>query len=86
MASTSCAQLPVAELKDRLVELTGILHERQRLLVSGHPLQDEDRLWDRGVRDGHTIHLVERPEGAAALPPPSPHPAGASLLAAVGPA
>lgn len=76
-----CAQLPVTELKDRLVELTGILHERQRLLVSGHPLQDGDRLCDRGVRDGHTIHLVERPEGAAALPPPPPpHPAGAGLL------
>jgi Ubiquitin family len=52
------------------VELTGVRHERQRLLFAGHALQDDQRLHDRGVRDGHTIHLVERPEGATGGPPP----------------
>jgi Ubiquitin family len=65
-------QLQVGELKDRLVELTGVLHERQRLLFAGHALQDDQRLRERGVRDGHTIHLVERLEGANAGPPPPP--------------
>jgi Ubiquitin family len=65
-----CAQLLVGELKDRLVELTGVLRERQRLLFAGHALQDDQRLRERGVRDGHTIHLVERPEGAMGGPPP----------------
>ena len=54
------------------MELTGVLHERQRLLFAGHALQDDQRLRERGVRDGHTIHLVERLEGANAGPPPPP--------------
>ena len=54
------------------MELTGVLHERQRLLFAGHALQDDQRLRERGVRDGHTIHLVERLEGANARPPPPP--------------
>ena len=54
------------------MELTGVLPERQRLLFAGHALQDDQRLRERGVRDGHTIHLVERAEGATAGPPPPP--------------
>lgn len=64
------------------MELTGVLHERQRLLFAGHALQDDQRLRERGVRDGHTIHLVERLEGADAGPPPPPPEGTASFTPA----
>lgn len=60
----------MSELKERLVELTGVLPEQQRLLYSGSALQDGQRLSDRGIQDGYTIHLVERPAGSANAPPP----------------
>lgn len=35
-------------------------------------LRDAERLSDAGVGDGHTLHLVDMPPGAAPGPPPPP--------------
>ena len=64
-------QIRVENLKERLVEVTGVLQERQRLLYAGRALQDGQTLTHYGIEDGHVLHLVERPPGAGNAPSPA---------------
>lgn len=41
--------------------MTNISKDRQRLIFQGKPLTNNGLLADYGLRDGFTIHLVERP-------------------------
>ena len=57
----------VLALKQEVMRVSGVEAARQRLLFCGRVLADDARtLNEVGVRDGHTLHMVERP---ADLPP-----------------
>jgi hypothetical protein len=49
-------------LKGRIRDATSISVERQRLIYRGRVLQDDTVLRDYNIEDGHTVHLVVRPE------------------------
>ncbi|GJD10838.1 Deubiquitination-protection protein dph1 [Galdieria sulphuraria] len=51
----------VLQLKQRLVELTGIPSERQRVIFRGRVLSDDRTLGDYKVEQGNALHLVSRP-------------------------
>lgn len=53
------AETTVAELKQLLVEKTGISADRQRLIYSGRVLKDPDTLDHYKVKTGHAVHLVK---------------------------
>ncbi|KAL1202275.1 Ubiquitin-like domain-containing protein CIP73 [Cardamine amara subsp. amara] len=55
--------IPVPELKQDIDFYIGIPRERQyRLLFRGRALQDDQRLSDYHVEEGHTLYLVVSPE------------------------
>ncbi|KAK6119720.1 LOW QUALITY PROTEIN: hypothetical protein DH2020_046539 [Rehmannia glutinosa] len=65
----------VAELKEKIASLNGVLSEKQRLICRGKVLKDDQLLSAYNVEDGHTLHLVVR-EPVAPSPENSPdHPA-----------
>ncbi|GJQ11812.1 hypothetical protein GpartN1_g3603.t1 [Galdieria partita] len=51
----------VLQLKQRLVELTGVPLERQRVIFRGRVLSDDRTLGDYKVEQGNALHLVSRP-------------------------
>eukprot|EP00959_Pyramimonas_sp_CCMP1952_P466994 9490847-Pyramimonas_sp.AAC.1 len=57
----------VPELRRRLEAETGVGIAVQRLIHRGRILEDDKSLPDYGVKDGHSLHMVERP-------PDIPHP------------
>jgi hypothetical protein len=67
----SGTQTSIRELKIKLVHVTGIEFERQRLIFSGRVLGDGDRLETYGISEESTIQLVARPQD---IPTPSPAP------------
>jgi len=57
------------DLKTCISERLEVPPDRQRLIVRGHVLKDEDVVGQRITEDGQTVHLVQRPE---ALPGADP--------------
>lgn len=53
------SETTVSELKQLLVEKSGISADRQRLIYSGRVLKDPDTLSNYKVKSGHAIHLVK---------------------------
>ncbi|KAI5797429.1 putative ubiquitin-like protein DskB [Peziza echinospora] len=49
----------ISELKSKLLELSEIPTEQQRLIYSGRVMKDEETLAFYKVQSGHTIHLVK---------------------------
>eukprot|EP00884_Botryococcus_braunii_P023283 jgi/Botrbrau1/9639/Bobra.0131s0016.1 len=67
----------VLSLKEKLVGLTDIPVERQRLICDGRALTDSSTLASSNIKEDHTLLLVDRPAG----PPPTtnqPEPQGDS--------
>ncbi|KAG0223760.1 hypothetical protein BGW42_005547 [Actinomortierella wolfii] len=54
----------VADLKQLLHEKLEVPTNRQRLIYRGQLMRDERVLKDYALEDGHTLHLVTRPEDA----------------------
>lgn len=52
--------MPVAALKAKLVDVSGVPVERQRLIFRGKVLKDDHLLSEYQLEDGHTLHLVAR--------------------------
>ncbi|XP_020248301.1 large proline-rich protein BAG6 isoform X1 [Asparagus officinalis] len=52
--------MPVPVLKEKLVDVTGIPVQRQRLIYRGKVLKDDHLLSEYHLEDGHTLHLVAR--------------------------
>jgi hypothetical protein len=52
----------VKEVKEKLVKLTGIETDRQRIIFTGRVLKDEDKLTSYGITEESTIQLVARPQ------------------------
>ncbi|KAH8952189.1 hypothetical protein BDL97_09G071100 [Sphagnum fallax] len=55
----------VPALKEKLAALVGVPADNQRLICRGKVLKDDQSLSAYNVEDGHTLHLVARPQ----LPP-----------------
>ncbi|KAH9552024.1 hypothetical protein CY35_09G042800 [Sphagnum magellanicum] len=55
----------VPALKEKLAALVGVPADNQRLICRGKVLKDDQLLSAYNVEDGHTLHLVARPQ----LPP-----------------
>ncbi len=68
----------VAALKGEVERASGVDAARQRILFCGRVLSDgEKTLEESGVKDGHTLHMVERPPDVPPqpqndVPPPPP--------------
>ncbi|MCO5595640.1 hypothetical protein L7F22_049685 [Adiantum nelumboides] len=58
--------ISVPALKDHIATLTGVPTENQRLICRGKVLKDDHTLREYNVEDGHTLHLVTRPQPGAA--------------------
>ncbi|MCO5565155.1 hypothetical protein L7F22_018828 [Adiantum nelumboides] len=56
----------VPALKDHIATLTGVPAANQRLISRGKVLKDDHMLREYNVEDGHTLHLVTRPQPGAA--------------------
>ncbi|XP_024524635.1 large proline-rich protein BAG6-like [Selaginella moellendorffii] len=54
--------ISVPALKEQLQELVGIPAQDQRLICRGRVLKDDQLLSAYNVEDGHTLHLVARPQ------------------------
>ncbi len=52
----------VSTLKAMVTEVTSIGSDRQRLIYRGRVLKDEDVVGDYHIEEGHTVHMVARPE------------------------
>lgn len=52
----------ISSLKSLIRNSTSIEEERQRLIYRGRVLSDESELKDYNIENGHTIHMVARPE------------------------
>ncbi|KAJ3708258.1 hypothetical protein LUZ61_011963 [Rhynchospora tenuis] len=50
----------VAALKEKIVNITGVPVEQQRLIFRGRVLNDEQPLSEYHVKGGHTLHMVAR--------------------------
>ncbi|KAJ4798777.1 Ubiquitin family protein [Rhynchospora pubera] len=50
----------VAALKEKIVDITGVPVEQQRLIFRGRVLNDDQPLSEYHVKDGHTLHMVAR--------------------------
>ena len=57
-------------LKQKIMNLTGIPVQRQRLVFGGYQLLDHQTLFDYNVHEGNTIHLIIKSEH----PQPQPQP------------
>ncbi|KAF9976329.1 hypothetical protein BGZ73_008759 [Actinomortierella ambigua] len=64
----------VADLKQVLHEMLEVPTNRQRLIYRGQLMRDEKVLKDYALEDGHTLHLVTRPEDAPPANQQSGHP------------
>ena len=67
----------VGDLKNEVARHSNVEAERQRILFCGRVLADnEKKLVECGLKDGHTLHMVERPPDAPSQPqndvPPPP--------------
>lgn len=60
-------QCPVPELRRLLEAETGVGIAVQRLIHRGQILQDDKTVADYGVKDGHSLHMVERPPDIPAV-------------------
>ncbi|EQC36912.1 hypothetical protein, variant [Saprolegnia diclina VS20] len=54
--------IAVSELKEMLRTTTQVPEHRQRLIYRGKLMKDADQLAAYNVEDGHTLHLVAKPE------------------------
>ncbi|XP_020093452.1 large proline-rich protein bag6 isoform X1 [Ananas comosus] len=52
--------LPIPALKEKIVGVTGVPMDQQRLIFRGKVLKDDHLLSEYHVEDGHTLHLVAR--------------------------
>eukprot|EP01113_Clastostelium_recurvatum_P023479 TRINITY_DN2802_c0_g1_i6.p1 TRINITY_DN2802_c0_g1~~TRINITY_DN2802_c0_g1_i6.p1 ORF type:complete len:800 (+),score=168.46 TRINITY_DN2802_c0_g1_i6:1-2400(+) len=70
------SNVPVPELKVRIEALTQVPASSQRLIFQGKVLKDEQTLNNFPIKDGQTIHMVEKPAqaGGASAPTPSTDP------------
>ena len=69
--------ISIGELKKEIEREAHVSADRQRLLFCGRVLADDSiKLEDSGVKDGHTLHMVERPPDVPPQPqnnaPPGP--------------
>jgi ubiquilin len=71
----------IAEVKAKLVELSEIPVERQRLIYSGRVMKNEETLETYKVKSGNTIHMVK---GAASNVSASTGNAGGAAASASG--
>ncbi|XP_042393874.1 large proline-rich protein bag6-like isoform X1 [Zingiber officinale] len=55
---------PIPSLKAMVANVSGIPVEQQRLIFRGKVLKDDQLLSDYHLEDGHTLHLVARPDEA----------------------
>jgi len=79
---TVSKQTTVPELRRMLHEATGVPPGDQRLIFLGKVLKDENTVGDFALKEGATLHMVQRPGGGSAAPPA----AGAAPAAAAAPA
>jgi hypothetical protein len=56
-------------LKQKIMNLTGIPVQRQRLVFGGYQLLDHQTLFDYNVHEGNTIHLIIKSEHPQPQPP-----------------
>ena len=78
----------VGNLKEQVQSASSVDVDRQRILFCGRVLSDNDKsLGECGVKDGHTLHMVERPPDVPPQPqnnqPPGAH-ASATAAGGVG--
>jgi hypothetical protein len=52
----------IASLKDSIQSQTTISGDRQRLIYRGKVLVDEHAIRDYNIEDGHTVHMIAKPE------------------------
>eukprot|EP00252_Welwitschia_mirabilis_P001722 TRINITY_DN1164_c0_g1_i3.p1 TRINITY_DN1164_c0_g1~~TRINITY_DN1164_c0_g1_i3.p1 ORF type:complete len:996 (-),score=269.73 TRINITY_DN1164_c0_g1_i3:166-3153(-) len=52
--------MPVIDLKEKIVSVTNVPVDQQRLICRGRVLKNDQRLSDYQIEDGHTLHLVVR--------------------------
>ncbi|KAK3267160.1 hypothetical protein CYMTET_24268 [Cymbomonas tetramitiformis] len=57
-------QTTVRAFKELLEDKAGVSSSLQRLIYRGRVLNDEKLLTEYGIQEGHTVHMVARPEGA----------------------
>jgi hypothetical protein len=75
----------IREVKTKLVHITGIEFERQRLIFGGRVLGDADRLQAYGISEESTIQFVARPQDIPATSPnPAPEPVPAPQFRSLG--
>ncbi|ETV96824.1 hypothetical protein H310_10115 [Aphanomyces invadans] len=76
---TVARSVSIRDLKTTLQTTTAVPPQRQRLIYRGKLLRDGDLLSAYNVEDGHTVHMVARPDRAQQ--PTSPTPLSSSRLA-----
>ena len=64
--------MTILETKQKLVDVTSVPVERQRLIYKGKVLKDPETLESYGVKKDHTIHFVKGAAPPASTPPPPP--------------
>lgn len=63
---------PAAPRRSRVQEKTGVPEPKQRLIFRGKMFKSTDLISTHKLCDGHTIHLVARPDGVPASPQSPP--------------